>query len=448
MSRNIYLAGKAKDVAGQTFEVTDYNAPYVQLDEDDPEQPTCKVFVGANGSYQFPTKTSQQEWSQVYDTFDWQGMNTWYKYLITQATFADFAKLGSAIFNKDFMFSQWTFALGFDKARINVDDSTQYKNVNPDDMFGDGTKEEDMEDFYASPYNIKNIPNTNISVTGTSYAKVQSSGEYYFNLEAGKYYTVEVDASSQGTATKLTVMIARFSSDIPSESEALGIFSIDLPAQSDQVRSGYATFYCPQTLQNGYAFWAKITNGNYATVKARFVAKAKIIPQMCIDLLEGKMAANDIIARGKLYANSLYYEHATKATKNGAIIVGDETFVSLRGGGNEFQSGGCGTTITLPATSNSKGRTIEIFTGFTDRDRGYFYLTYSGAENNQSAYFLCPTTSNGDFHYREAWLVANGHQWTESYVKLWCDGTNWWVMKAEITRYVDSDFVIRPAMNI
>lgn len=446
MSRNIYFAGKAKDIAGQSFEVTDYKAPYVQLDEDDPEQPTCKVFVGANGTHTFPTKTSQQTWAQAYDNFDWQTMGTIFKYLITQATFAEFAKLGSAIFNKDFMFSQWGYALGFDKGKVVIENSTQYQYADPADMFGDKTKEEDMEDFYASPYNIKNLPNTNISVTGTSYSKVQNGSERKFQLEGGRYYTVEVDASSQGTATNLIVMVALNSDGgVPSESEAIAKFTIALPASSDQMRSGYATFYCSQS--GDYAFWAKRDNF-YATIKARFVAKTKFIPQMCIDLLEGKMVANDIIARGKLYANSLYYQHVTKATTNGAIIVGDESFVTLRGGGSEYEGGGCGTTITLPATSNSKGRTIEIFTGFTERDRGYFYLTYSGAENNQSAYFLCPTTSNSNQHYREAWLVAHGHYWSESYVKLWCDGTNWWVMKAEITQYVDGDFVIRPSMTM
>lgn len=102
MGRNLYYAGYWDDIDGTEFVATDYQAPYVSIDKNG--TPTCYVFVGSNGTYQYPSTIDGYKGSNV---VDWAVMTSDFKYLITQAVFAAFAHLGSAIFNGDFMFSQY-----------------------------------------------------------------------------------------------------------------------------------------------------------------------------------------------------------------------------------------------------------------------------------------------------------------------------------------------------
>lgn len=102
MSRNIWYAGKWNELSsGVTFSVTDYSAPYVDISENGTAQ-ICKVYVGSNGTKVFPTTR------QGYlNSSDWADMSTDFKYIITQAIFSSFAKLGSFVISGDYFISQY-----------------------------------------------------------------------------------------------------------------------------------------------------------------------------------------------------------------------------------------------------------------------------------------------------------------------------------------------------
>lgn len=424
MSRNIYLAGEADELEGETFDATDYSAPYVHVSDDDSGQPICYVYIGTNGTnIEFPD-------ADEYGTLaapDWEMMVSTFNYLMTKAIFAAFAQLGSAIFNKDYMFSQWGYVEGLLGDKEDILDSTQYKYADPNNMFGGSDTYLRSKALYnnATTYTLSSLP----------YVAISSA----MTLQAGRWYSLEIQANNGVAGQFMKFMVATSNTESAAINDSKGtLYAVN----GDSTRVTVTKiFQC--TTAGTYYLYACL-GGNYSafSVKLRIVTPCAFVPYLCMDLKSGKIAANNIIARGKLYANSSYYEHATKATSNGAIIVENESFVTLRGGGNTSGGGGSGTTITLPTPANSEGRVIEIFNGFTELDRGYFYLGYSGAIS--SNYFMCPTTSNGDLHYR----AANNQQWSESYVKLWSDGTYWWVLKAEITQYVNGDLVIRPAQNI
>ena len=97
MGRNYYYKGNWNDFSSSSqFSVTDAEAPYFSYNGNYyVYNPTT------NGTY---TKSSMGTPS---NTAPWYIMVTDFKYLITEATFSNFAKLGSAIFNLDFMFSQY-----------------------------------------------------------------------------------------------------------------------------------------------------------------------------------------------------------------------------------------------------------------------------------------------------------------------------------------------------
>lgn len=99
MSRVPYYAGMWGDVSGQSFVVTDYMTPYVNIGSE--ESPNCKIFVGDNGTYTFPTALT------IYNnSSDWAAMDTEFKYLITEAIISMFGQFGSSIFNGDYQYSQ------------------------------------------------------------------------------------------------------------------------------------------------------------------------------------------------------------------------------------------------------------------------------------------------------------------------------------------------------
>ena len=103
IGRNIYYAGTMTEVGRTSFTVTDTQAPYVKVKDNADGTPVCYVFTGENGTYAFP----DSEGGYSASGSGWELMTSEFKYLITNAVFSDFAKLGSGVFNGDYAFSQY-----------------------------------------------------------------------------------------------------------------------------------------------------------------------------------------------------------------------------------------------------------------------------------------------------------------------------------------------------
>lgn len=104
IGRNYYFRGAWEDFINEenpTFQVTDSEAPFFTRYNSSEGKNKYWVFIGKNGSY-----TPSSSVCPPSDNGSWMLMVTDFRFLIGEAIFMDFAKLGSAIFNKDWMFSQ------------------------------------------------------------------------------------------------------------------------------------------------------------------------------------------------------------------------------------------------------------------------------------------------------------------------------------------------------
>ena len=122
IGRFFYFGGEfnAADTT-QTFIVNDAQAPYFEHSETITTQSGTTIVkryhvfnYDTNGTY-----TMAQMWAirNNWNSKPWEAMTNDFKYIITQALFADFAKLGSWVFSGDYMLSQ-----------TGVDGTTNYQN--------------------------------------------------------------------------------------------------------------------------------------------------------------------------------------------------------------------------------------------------------------------------------------------------------------------------------
>ena len=127
MSRNLYYAGAWSSAV--TFNVTDYKAPYYSITNG--VDTTYWAFVGSNGYY-----TADTAGTPSLNNSNWREMNNEFSYLITEAIFSSFAHLGGTVINGDYLFSEHGYMKGYCDVRTEISDGSQYKNVDPTDMFG------------------------------------------------------------------------------------------------------------------------------------------------------------------------------------------------------------------------------------------------------------------------------------------------------------------------
>lgn len=104
MGRNYYYWGEWEDfisVLDNTFEVTDAEAPYFKrsIIQDNVQVEEYWVFVGDNGVYDITTEPPSE------NSVLWERMESKFKFIISQAIFSAFARLGNWIFNGDYMYS-------------------------------------------------------------------------------------------------------------------------------------------------------------------------------------------------------------------------------------------------------------------------------------------------------------------------------------------------------
>lgn len=178
MGRNLYYAGDWDVIKGTWFEATDYQAPYVRTESKNGTQ-TCYVFVGSNGTYQYPSNVEGYTGSNV---VDWAVMTSDFKYLITQAVFAAFAHLGSAIFNGDFMFSQ--------HGTKNGSSSTKYQDFDPSNPY-------DEKNHFRPKFMLnllQGIVSTSHLVTPFFHITSSNFNTVFENRTPGSgYYVCEID---------------------------------------------------------------------------------------------------------------------------------------------------------------------------------------------------------------------------------------------------------------
>lgn len=185
MGRNLYYAGDSAELAGTTFTVTDTSAPYVSVVSSNGT--TCYAFKGENGTYTFPSS------SAGYPGTDWEQMFKM-KYFISEAIFSNFAKLGSAIFNEDYMFSQYGSLKGYGGIEKPTTNNNWYRFANPSSMSGN----------VQSPLHESS---TETTVSNTFFNTETS--RFNITMQTGKYYWLKIRCNAgtnRGVEFKITTL--------------------------------------------------------------------------------------------------------------------------------------------------------------------------------------------------------------------------------------------------
>jgi len=410
MGRNYYYAGEYDQ--NEDYLLTDYEAPFVSYDINNITR--YYVRVGASG-----TISTIDPWNDN-DGVYWELMTSDFKYVIAEAVFSNFAKLGSSIFNKDYMFSQYCYAKGLGGIKMDIpslsySSITYYNKIDPNDVFGEG-------DMYmpTSVFNIYDIQTAigsrteNYEVDNDNWDASKCSVATNPEINAGEYYTLQINASVVDGTLDFSVAKEISGSAL---SDSIYDGSIQATAQA----SFFSFYYIFRASSSGVfsVYFRRQNSTSISQIKDIYLRPCKYVPQMAMNLLTGKAAFNDIDAHGTLHADSLSYDNVLSNNNNDTLRVDGESIVTLG-------SAAVGTRIILPTPATCKGRKIEIYSIIPTSSQ--WYVTWDGA--NSSAQFYSMPTTSGYNGYVESHRVVDGFGGT-SYLLVYSDGDKWIILKQE-----------------
>lgn len=125
IGRFFYFGGVWEEIEStDTFVLNDAQAPY--FEHTDNGQKKYHVYNPEN-SPSGGTITKAVMAQTSFSNAPWEAMTNDFKYIITEALFANFAKLGSAVFSGDFMMSQYGTQHGYE--------SNDYQDFDPEDIY-------------------------------------------------------------------------------------------------------------------------------------------------------------------------------------------------------------------------------------------------------------------------------------------------------------------------
>ena len=407
MGRNFYYAGEWN--SSTDYVLTDFEAPFVSYTDANTKLTTYHVRIGDNGSCvnKNPTLSANSTL--------WTPMSTDFKYLITEAVMASFAKLGSAVFNQDFMFSQHGVMRGFGGVDTVVNDASQYQWADPSDMEGSNIADGEYE-LLGCLWNCAgrggftnawtDVPNT----TGTNRRDFAEARHYSYELTGyGENEKGQIEWRIRGNKVNNGVQEATLSTVA---SGTIPEREFDAPAL---VVTG--NFYCANAYKNCFMQVRESRNVSGQGELVRLcVAPCEFVPNLYMNLLTGKMVANNLTARGLLYASSVGYSHITGTDNDEQFTVGDESFVVLE---STFQNVNGQAKVILPDPLTCRGRVIEVF---ASGEGGSWYMTWTHAAS--TAAFGWPWGGTGH-------RTADAFDASVTYMKLYSDGTVWRIMKQD-----------------
>lgn len=442
VGRFFYYAQEWEDLSYVTYVVTDAQAPYFKYGNN------YWVFNPQNN---YPSGISMHDMGEPSSrNINWRIMTNDFKYIITEAIFGSYAHFGASIINGDYLLSQYVKAFGFGGTKIPVDDNTKYVYIESDDMFGEGDMYDGMDDESLFPL-VQHNTNPNyptIYVDGTSYTDSTTeesewgtlyarTNQFRFPEWGGNMYCVEIEAFAYGSDVQFCVANNEYEANMGYDiSGCSGI--IQKRYTADDYYYTYYYFFTPPSnvsTTTYYRVYFKLSSQSgasyYSEIRHIYIRRVKFVPNFCLDMLRGKLVANDIVARGELHADSLFYDSILASGNNNTYRITSESIVTLN-----YNS--MGTRVILPNPQDSKGRVIEIFSGIQD---GYsFSLGYDAATT--TTYFKC-SMMGSNWNYG----LANFQSWNSTYLKLWSDGTYWYILKDEHTVWVNDQYGYRICLN-
>ena len=273
-----YFWGKWEDFIANPnnrVSVTDNETPYFSKQRGDGSGlENFWVFVGENSPAGGYAPTDIDTPSVV--STQWEQMVTDFKYLITEALFADFAKLGSGVFFGDWLISQNGTLYPAET------DSDVYTKFSPDFPTNDTIVpfEGDL---------TTHNPNRNIIVTSTAYNNrlLQQT----FIMKNGLQYDVEIDAWMN---TQRTIQIGLRS--ITYSDELIGVITV---AAGDTSSHYHLTVTMPYDSEVYLFAYANTAGSEGEVARVAITPVGDFTPKMAIDLKTGysHFAGGNVIMR-------------------------------------------------------------------------------------------------------------------------------------------------------
>ncbi len=317
MSRVPYYAGMWGDVSGQSFVVTDYMTPYVNIGSE--ESPDCKIFVGDNGTYTFPTTLTTYD-----NSSDWAAMDTEFKYLITEAVISKFGQFGSSIFNGDYQYSQHGI--------VGTADSTSWTTFSPSFISG-------------SSYSLFE---GKLNTGGhTTYGNKLNVGSVF--LVSGISYTV-FTAFYNGGSTNLYVGLLRG--------------SVWKQILTSNTKNSDTTVTATFTVSTSGWYNVAVYGGVADIFNVTISSTSQFVPNYAVDLLQGLLACNkgyfrNVTVEGMI--SNLVQEITDSNAGNFGVYSGTSLFLNPLKCGNVLKVTAASTLqyIHLPIAYYDSG--IEIY---------------------------------------------------------------------------------------
>lgn len=364
MGRNFYYAGEYSSTT--QYELTDFSAPFVSYETNGVTN--YWVLTGNNG---ISTRVAPSSASGN----PWEIMQSDFKYLITEAFFTNFAKLGSSVFNEDYMFSQLGTIKGVLGANATVSDSGQFQYADPSDMDGENFDDTWMDVGARGKSGFS-------STTYTSLFSINFDDD---GLVKRRWYTIlfEVDgAGTSGTMMSLQV--------VDNQGTPRNLYGIDGIARSTQtidvsgsgvLQFGFVFQEAGASNVDSYTFKVKMNQSNTPVdISTPSIAPAKFSPSLYINLRTGQMTANNLTARGMLYASSVGYSKIIGSGNNETLYVKDNTFVALK---TTFRNANGVAKVILPDPSTCQGRVVELFRDYeSSSNQGLWQLNWENSTDD------------------------------------------------------------------
>lgn len=255
IGRSYYFADEW--ASGKEYVLDDTQGPYV-LGPDD------RFYIltnAANGGDNVTSKGQNPTYGQYQGGAPWSLMTSEHKYYIAEAMFAQFAKLGSAIFNRDWMYSQWGM-----KGGVVVKD--QYQKFSPS--------------FLTTGWQSFVNMATATTVRATTYGTVTCIG--------GESYTVRLRAAVvTNTSYAVTVYVRDSLGSEVARATVSAISATTVDATWTAASGGEYTILVGKSAGTGTIYYLGV------------MALSPFVPSLALDLLTGRAWLNDVIMTGYMY---------------------------------------------------------------------------------------------------------------------------------------------------
>ena len=390
------------------YRATEHQAPYVAFDWTDSQTVDgAQVQVVRTSYYMLIAETNKPENTYIAPKTDaassvWELMETSFKFLITEAVFSSFAKLGSAVFCGDWLLSQWGDIEDFDGAS---EQSNNYVLFDPTDI----------DEGYGSDETANELVQ-GVSGEQVLYDAIQLKKDKLYTLSA-EWVSALLDDESEATiflADSLNSPTPVSAKETPTASSTIPVrISVSGNWRSEKIR-----FVAPET--GRYYVKADIDGeeeGDEVYVRCR-LRRRRFIPRYFADLLEGFSGLTRLSPRSRIPGRAVRWNAVMTSGEDCTADGADLIVIPNRTGSQQ--------DIWLEDPSARAGSVVSVVNRGTGR-----VTIRSAMPHGRSRAFKTDSTSGwGDAEYiRETDPLTDGSNAALAVARFWSDGEYWYKLE-------------------